>query len=35
MKKIFYIFLIIIIYINIICPTSMATEEETLEEQQE
>ena len=35
MKKIFYIFLISIIYINIICPTSMATEEETLEEQQE
>lgn len=35
MKKIVYICIVIIMYLNIMCPISIASEEETIEEQQE
>lgn len=35
MKKIIYVFILMVIFINLIIPISIATEEETLEEQQE
>ena len=35
MKKIIYVFILMAIFINLIIPISIATEEETLEEQQE